>query len=102
MPTDWSGVQTNVLGCPMGFIRVTASNPPGNPLLIDAAKIASVEEVGPTTAITYGISRLLVKENIREVFRMRAESNTVESVSPPSPAIAGTLPEQRDRVRKKA
>lgn len=108
---DWSGVTCNVHGCPLGFVPLTPSVAPGLPIYVEAKRIVAVQQDGPNTAVTYGVARLVVRENIREVFRLRAEADTVENVRPSSqppklyesPPSSGGVPvnTKPDRVRKK-
>jgi hypothetical protein len=79
---------------------LTPTTVPGVPFYVAAGSIIVAEEDGPGTAVVIGIQRLKVRENIREVFRRKAEANTVEgNVSSPPPVV---FPDKPDRVRKKA
>jgi hypothetical protein len=79
--TDWSGIPLNVHGAPLGYVCLTPEAAPGLPLYVKADSIASVQSAdGPNAAITYGLSRVVVKENLRVVFRMKAEANTMKPV----------------------
>ncbi len=98
MPIDWSNVPMNKDGAPMGHVMLTQSTPPGNAFYVDAASLVLIEEVGPGTGVIIGLHRLTVRENIREVFRRKAEANTMEKKEPP---VQPQFHEQRDRVRKK-
>ena len=113
MTTDWSGVPMNMHGCPLGFIRLTPSLPPGRPIYVAADSIIAVETEGPNSIVNFGVGRLTVRENVREVFRLRAEADTVEirlpPVTPPKPAEQQSeakppgvpIQPRPDRVRKK-
>ncbi len=100
MPTDWSSVPLNRDDCPMGHVLLHPSAPPGDPIYVAADSILTVQEQGPGTVVGLPMGRLTVRENIREVFRRKAEANTVEGVTAiPQPTI---FPDKPDRVRKKA
>ncbi len=102
MPTDWSSVPLNADGVPIGHILLTPTIPPGIPLYVETEWIGTVQEDGPGTVVGLPTGRLKVQENIREVFRRKAEANTVGNIaiSPPPPTI---FPEPKpDRIRKKA
>lgn len=101
MPTDWSGVSMNVLGAPVGHVMLTPNVEFSEPVFVLAAAITSVQPVPCGTAVTHGAFRLVARENIREVFRRKAEANTVEDKLPPPPPVIFPEPKP-DRVRKKA
>lgn len=87
------------------------------PLYVVADSITSVQPVPGGAAITYGVARLVVRENLQHVFRMKYEADTVESAKPVSPTpklfepdpsprpepgpIPGMNTNKPDRVRKK-
>lgn len=101
MPTDWSNVPLNRDGAPMGHVMLTPNVEFSEPVFVVAEAITSVQPVPCGTAVTHGAFRLVVKENIREVFRRKAEANSVEVRTPPLPPVI--FPDQpKDRVRKKA
>ncbi len=100
MPTDWSSVPLNRDECPLGHVVLHPAVAPGYPLYVAADSIITIQEDGPGAVVGLPTGRLAVRENIREVFRRKAEANTVEATSPPPPVI---FPEPKpDRVRKKA
>lgn len=77
MPIDWSGVPMNCHDAPLGVIRVFPIAHPGKPLYLDAVAIIAAQEDDMGTAITTPGGRVLVREKINEVFRLKAEANTV-------------------------
>lgn len=111
MVIDWSGVPMNTHGCPLGFIRLTPSLPPGRPIYVAADSIIAVETEGPNSIVNFGVGRLTVRENVRDVFRLRAEADTVETKPATPPMLAEPPPDVKppgvpiqvkpDRVRKK-
>lgn len=88
--TDWSGVPLNTSDAPVGHVSLTPQAPPGIPFFVDATAILTIEETGCGTVVGLPAGRISVKENIREVFRRKAQANTVSA-----PALV-------DRIRKKA
>lgn len=100
MPTDWSSVPLNRDDCPIGHVVLHPTSPPGDPIYVAADCILTVQEQGPCTVVGLPMGRLTVRENIREVFRRKAEANTVEGNAAPPPVV---FPDPKpDRVRKKA
>lgn len=94
----------NRSGFPLGTIRVTPCVEYAEPLYVYADSITSVQPVPGGAAITYGVARLVVRENIQHLFRMKYEADTVESakpLSPPPPPPVSLYEPKPDRVRKK-
>lgn len=77
MPIDFSGVELNVRGDPVGMVKLTPTVEFSDPVYVVADTITSIQPVGPNTVITYGAHRLTVRENAQFVFRLRSEANNV-------------------------
>jgi len=93
MVVDWSGVPMNAYDAPLGHVRLTPAVEYGRPFFVAASSILTVEEAPLGTIVGLPLGRLTVRENIREVFRRKAEANTVGATE---------VVEKPDRVRKKA
>jgi phosphoserine phosphatase len=101
--TDWSGVPFNACGCPLGYVRLTPAPMPGIPIYVAAESLVVLQEDGCNTAVITGSGRMVVKENIQEVFRRKARANTVEVVKSPPPVPPVIYPEPaKGQIRKKA